>query len=434
MRRSVILLGLAGCLGLPATPSQAQVVTLLHTFTGGTGDGQNPAGALLLSGSTLYGMTAAGGSGGDGTLFQVAINGTGYNLTHSFLSGPNDGRNPNGSLIQAGSTLFGMTLAGGAGEGTIFQVGGNGAGFNLVHKFTGGASDGAEPYGTLLQSGSTFYGMTNAGGTANLGTVFKINTDGTGLTVIHSFTGGPNDGQSPFFATLVQSGSTLFGMTYNGGSAANGTIFKINTDGSGFGVLRSFAGGPGDGAFPQGSLIVSGSTLYGMTDFGGAAAGGTIFRMNLDGTGFSVMHSFPTTASDGANPLGDLLLVGGTLYGMTAVGGADALGTLFGINTDGGGYSLLHSFAGGAADGAEPQGNLIFAGSNLYGMTEIGGSSNDGVVFSFPVAVPEPSSFLLLAAAGSMALFARRHIRRALGRRRVPCPQLWAGMGCSVGV
>jgi uncharacterized repeat protein (TIGR03803 family) len=398
---------IAWWLAVAAPPARAQVVNILHAFTGGTGDGQNPAGSLLLSGSTLYGMTFTGGSGSNGTLFQVQTDGTDYDLTHSFLSGPNDGRNPNGSLIQSGATLLGMTLAGGAGEGTIFQIGNNGAGFSLVHKFAGGATDGAEPFGTLLQSGSTFYGVTFRGGTANLGTIFKINTDGTNLSVMHSFVGGTADGQSPMYATLVQSGSALFGMTAVGGSAGKGVIFEINTDGTGYTVLHSFTGGAGDGATPQGSLIVDGSTLYGMTSFGGVTGNGTIFKIGTDGAGFGLMHSFAGGVNDGAEPQDGLTISGPTLFGMTAIGGADALGTIFGIGTDGTGYDVMHSFAGGALDGAEPQGDLIVSGGTLFGMTAGGGAGNDGVVFSYPISVPEPSTFLLVSA-GVFAILGRR--------------------------
>ena len=146
-----------------------------------------------------------------------------------------------------------------------------------------------------------------------------------------------------------------------------------------------------------------------MTRQGGGAAG-TVFKINTDGTGYGLLHTFTgTSTGDGANPTADLLLVGSTLYGATPVGGAANLGTLFEVNTDGTGYSVLHSFAGGPGDGANP-GGLILAGSSLFGMTGAGGTSNLGTILSFPVAVPEPST-LLLAAAGGLALWRRRPVR-----------------------
>ena len=128
-----------------------------------------------------------------------------------------------------------------------------------------------------------------------------------------------------------------------------GTIFKINTDGSAFGVLHSFVGGAGDGKTPSySSLVVSGTTIYGMTVGGGAADEGVVFRINTDGTGFALLHTFVAATGDGWAPYGSLTLSGSTLYGMTRQGGGGA-GTIFQINTDGSGYSRLHTFLGASA-------------------------------------------------------------------------------------
>jgi uncharacterized repeat protein (TIGR03803 family) len=372
----------------------------LHSFAGGAGDGQTASGSLTLSGSTLYGMTPNGGAGSGGTVFRVGTGGTGYTVMHSFAGLPSDGQSPYGSLIQSGPTLYGLTGGGGtANQGTVFRIIADGSGFGLLHEFAGGVGDGTGPLGSLAQSGPTIYGMTFQGGTAEKGTVFKIGADGTGFGLLHSFAGGPADGEAPGYSSLVVSGSVVFGMTGGGGTAGQGTVFKVGADGTGFAVLHSFVPATGDGWLPYGSLVASGSTLYGMTRFGGGAAG-TVFRINIDGTGYSLLHSFAGGPADGANPVGDLLLVGSTLYGTTPTGGVDGLGTLFGIGTDGTGYAVLHSFAGGTGDGANPGSGLMLSGSTLYGMTGTGGSSNLGTIFSFPTAVPEPSSVLLTAGAG----------------------------------
>ena len=121
----------------------------------------------------------------------------------------------------------------------------------LLHEFAGGADDGKWPSGSLTLSGSTLYGMTRDGGDSNGGVVFKIETDGTGFSLLHEFAGGADDGAWPD-GSLTLSGSTLYGMTWEGGDNDVGVIFSVTVppsdggdgDDSGAGV-----GGGGDGCF-----------------------------------------------------------------------------------------------------------------------------------------------------------------------------------------
>jgi len=383
----VILIGLC----LLALPLRAQI-NLLHEFAGVT-DGAFPREGLILSGSTLYGMTSNGGDNSMGTIFKIQTNGTGFSLLHEFAGGAADGAIPYGSLILSGSTLYGMTSDGGdSSMGTIFKIQTNGTGFTLLHEFAGGAADGAIPHGSLILSGSTLYGMTFNGGDYGYGTIFTIQTNGTGFSLLHEFTGGTADGAEPD-SSLILSSSTLYGTTYKGGDSSLGTIFKIQTDGSGFALLHAFAGGMADGSHPESFLILSSSTLYGTTMNEGDSGGGTIFKIQTDGSGFALLHEFGG-GDDGYYPGGSLILSGSTLYGMTADGGDSDYGTIFKIQTDGSGYSLLHGFAGGAADGKYPPGSLILSGTTLYGTTYAGGDDDCGVIFSLPVSSTTRDDFV----------------------------------------
>jgi uncharacterized repeat protein (TIGR03803 family) len=281
-----------------------------------------------------------------------------------------------------------------------------------LHSFAGGVSDGQMPFGSLTLSGSTLYGMTWQGGSSGYGTAFKMNTDGTGFALLHTFTGGGSDGSSPY-GSLTLDGSTLYGMTQQGGSINFGTAFKMNTDGTGFTLLHSFAGGVSDGRYPLGSLTLSGSTLYGMTQQGGSSGVGTAFQMNTDGTGFALLHSFTGGGSDGSYPYGSLTLDGSTLYGMTYNGGGGVGngGTAFKVNTDGTGFALLHSFAAGVSNGLYPLSDLTLDGSTLYGMTYNGGENAVGTVFSIGV-VPEPSSMGLVLLGLGLIGWRRLRLRR----------------------
>jgi uncharacterized repeat protein (TIGR03803 family) len=95
---------------------------------------------------------------------------------------------------------------------------------------TGINSDGSHPAAGLLLSGDTLYGTASSGGSSGNGTVFKVNTDGTGFTTLHYFTatvGRTNiDGVGP--NGIILSSSTLYGTTTGGGNSKNGTVFSIS--------------------------------------------------------------------------------------------------------------------------------------------------------------------------------------------------------------
>jgi uncharacterized repeat protein (TIGR03803 family) len=113
--------------------------------------------------------------------------------------------------------------------------------FTNLHSFTG--SDGAGSVAGLIMEGDTLYGTAASGGSSGSGTVFKLNTDGTGFTNLYNFTGG-SDGANPF-STLVLSNNRLYGTANTGGNgspshAASGTVFAVNSDGTGFTNLYRF--------------------------------------------------------------------------------------------------------------------------------------------------------------------------------------------------
>jgi len=375
--------------------------TILYSFS--MSDGA-PAfyGSLTSGGNVLYGMTGNGGSEQSGSIFRVNTDGSSYVVLHNFTTdGLNsDGAYPLGSLTLAGTVLYGMTQAGGlvgptgpsSNGGTVFRMNTDGSGFQILHGFTGsestGSNDGSTPYGSVTVSGGTIYGMTRFGGTSGGGTIFTLSTDGSGFSVLHSFTGGANDGIDPQ-GSLTLVGSTLYGMTNGGGSNDEGTIFSIQTDGSGFALLYSFApfndGGPVE---PGGGndLVLVGNQFYAMTPLGGSNQKGAIFRINTDGSGFASMHSF--TAPEGGAPYGSLTLAGSKLCGTTTgfTGAIHTLGCVFRMSLDGSFFSFIHTFAGSPDDGIAPIGNPVLSadGSVLYGMTENGGIVNNGTIFSAP--------------------------------------------------
>jgi uncharacterized repeat protein (TIGR03803 family) len=331
-----------------------------------------------------------------------------FKTIHNFTAGsgtyPNvsnmDGTFPVGSLIVSQNTLYGTASSGGAsGEGTVFKVDTDGTGFTNLHSFTipdsnGRNLDGVNPQSGLVLSGNTLYGTAPFGGSSGNGTVFAVNTDGTGFTNVYSFTSTPrqpfasnSDGANPY-AALVLSGDTLYGTASQGGTFGNGTAFAINTDGTGFTNLHNFSGWPSDGASPQAGLILSGNTLYGTASSGGFYYNGSVFGVNTDGTGFTNLYSFAPNDGFGG-PRARLVQSGNILYGTTTSGGWSGAGAVFAVNIDGTGFTNLHNFTGYSfvppftnSDGTGPRCGLILSGITLYGTALFGGSSGNGTVFA----------------------------------------------------
>ncbi len=352
---------------------------LLHSFSAPSGtpatnvDGFAPQGGLLLSGNTLYGTTMSGGSKGNGVIFKVNTDASGFTVLHTF--GPNQGAQLASRLtLSPDGTLYGAAVTGGTNnDGTVFKVSTNGTGFALLHTFSN--SEGWFPNGVILLA-DTLYGTTYRGGAYQSGTVFKLNTNGSNFATIHSFLEDTN-GEEPN-CELVTTNGVLYGTTSGGGFGDGGyqSIFQLNTNGTGFAILHSF--NYGDGFQPQAELILSNNTLYGTTAYGGYGGAGTVFKIGTDGSNYTILHNFD--AIEGEDVYAGLLLSGGALYGTALRGGTEDSGSIFKLNVDGTGFSDIYNFV--AYDGSNPTGGLLYFGGTLYGTTQNGGNyANSGTIF-----------------------------------------------------
>ena len=368
---------------------------VLHAFAGFSSDGGRPWASLIPDESGyLYGTTTFGGFSYEGTVFRIRSDGSDFQLLHAFVGGATDGGGPEAPLIlDRTGNLYGTTSGGGpSNRGTVFKMRTDGTGFQLLHNFLGGASDGLNPHsGLILDGADNLYGTTTEGGPSELGTVFRMKTDGTGFQLLHTFTvNSASDGGAPPIASLVMDGlGNLYGTTLYGGSGLKGTVFKLRTDGTGFQVLHSFTDRADDGSQPWASLIVDGSgNLYGTTVSGGSSLmGGTVFKMKTDGTGFQLLHSFVGDESDGGTPYAPVILDDfGNLYGTTYYGGPSDAGAVFTMRTDGTAYRILHMFGSEARDGRNSFASLFLDGSgSLIGTTSLGGAADFGTVFALSI-------------------------------------------------
>ena len=385
---------------LTAPFALAQNLITLHSFDFHS-EGYWPTTDLVLSGNTLYGTTQRS-SDGSGTVFKINIDGTGFAILHDFTN-INDGEFPYAGVILSGDTLYGTTENGGptGRNGTIFSVKTNGTGFTVVYDFSGDV-DGANPVAPLLLSSGVLYGTTQQGGCNGKGTVFAVNTDGTGYTNLYCFNVGI-DGANPV-AGLVLSGNTLYGTAgYGSGSGSPlGTVFKVNMDSTGFSTIHRFTAVGDDGGNPLAALIISGGTLYGTTDAGGLYGNGTVFKVNTDSSGYQTLYNFPNPYQ-GYQPTGVLTLSGDTLYSTTQEGLSPSHGMIFQLNTNGGGFTVLHIFTNGV-DGAYPYAGVLLSGGNLYGTAYNGGATGDGAVYDLDLGIAPPTQIPVSARVDSNGL------------------------------
>ena len=201
----------------------------LVSFDFNDSNGASPyAGLVQVNDGSLYGTTYQGGTNGYGTIFKLTTNGT-FTSLHSF-TGANDGANPYAGLVQGqDGNLYGTTFFGGAyGYGTAFSLATNGV---LTTLISFDNTNGAYPQGGLVQDsgGSFFYGTTSAGGaytnlSGGLGTIFKLETNGT-LTTLVSFDG--TNGASPRAGLTKTADGNFYGTTAKGGTNDCGTVFLL---------------------------------------------------------------------------------------------------------------------------------------------------------------------------------------------------------------
>jgi uncharacterized repeat protein (TIGR03803 family) len=244
-------------------------LTYIHNFT--VAEGATPSGALVISSNLIFGMTTSHGSNGQGALFCLSTDGNFYTNLYNFAAATSSSAGDPGALLLSGSTLYGTRkYGGGSNDGFVFAINTNGLGFTNLHGFNG--ADGAVPDAGLVLAGTTLYGVTQGGGSSGFGTLYRLQTDGSAFTNLHNFDTSPT-------GALVLSGSTLYGATGQGGDFGKGAVFAVGTDGSGFTNIYSFDGT--NGATPTEALLYSGGTLYGTTVSGGGFNDGVLYALTI---------------------------------------------------------------------------------------------------------------------------------------------------------
>lgn len=404
-KAAAMLIGLATVLAV--TPrGQAQTYTVLHSFTGSP-DGSNPDGRLVRDAQgNLYGTTYDGGANGLGTVFMLDKSGS-ETVLYSFTGSNGDGQNPVGGLVQdAAGNFYGTTEFGGAYQctpppnspatcGTVFKLDNTGT-ETVLHSFSGG--DGQNPtatlaldakgnlYGTALNGGANSGPCQNSSMYVNCGTVFKMNSSGT---ITHEYQlGSGTDGGNPFGGVILNANGNLYGTTIGGGANREGIVYKINKEFTQETVLYSFGGADASGQ-PWSTLVRDAAgNLYGTTNggYGYCDTGsgcGIVFKLDTTGT-LTILYRF-TGGADGSYPVAGLVRdKAGNFYGTTTQAGTYRGGTIYEITAAGAEITLYD--LNPTPDGSAPLAALILGpNTSLYGAASGGGTgctaNNCGTIF-----------------------------------------------------
>ncbi len=305
-----LLIAVAGCSGVanlpsgpanqaafsPAVPVSGRTVRsrpggsanfqVVYTFQD-SADGGNPfAGLTVDRAGNLYGTTSSGGSG-YGTAFELKNTAKGYKyvVLHTFAGG-SDGANPYARLMPgAGGKLYGTTVNGGGGAGTLFELlpGKAPRTERVLYAFTQSVQGANPSAGDLtIDSKGAIYGTTQYGGTYGQGTVFKLSPakGADKEKVLYSFGANSNDGTQPYAGVTLDRAGNIYGTTALGGQGY-GAVFELTPSKSGWTeqIIHTF-GNVTDGGTPYAGLSFDAQgNLFGATTQGPGSGGGTFFEL-----------------------------------------------------------------------------------------------------------------------------------------------------------
>lgn len=270
-------------------------------------------------------------------------------------------------VIAIDGKFYGTTVRGpSSGFGTLFSIQSDGTGYTDVVSSWGAAGN-DEVAGLNYVSGN-LYGVSRTNGSGDNGTLFQSTTTGT-ITILHSFVTGEDGGSS---IPVQGKDGNLYGFT------TSGLPYRVTLPVGTYQLLQTATV-----VIPTGQLtLASDGELYGVGQVYGPG-NSAVFRVSKTGV-VTILHTF--SGSDGYTPWGPLVEgSNGNIYGATADGGLNGSGVIYTMSKTGASFAVLHNMdalsSGVNNDGTYAGGLMLASDGNFYGITSLGGASTYGTIF-----------------------------------------------------
>jgi uncharacterized repeat protein (TIGR03803 family) len=339
--------------------------------------------SISLFAQTYYGMTAYGGQSGGGTIFSIKADGSNYSVRYQFQS-PTPGSEPTYlKLIEVNGKFYGATEKGGIyNNGVFFEYDYNSKQYKVIINFDG-LANGSRPMGSLLTaSNGKIYGRTISGADG-FGTLYEYNVSTHQFRVVYAFQ--PGDLSTGFGGVVEGSVGKLYGLGYGThGDSSHGTIWEYDLSTNTYSLKYNIPNySLGDS--PVGELLLApNGKFYGVTNTGGLADGGVLFEFDPNSLQYTMKKYLREI--NGYKPQGGLTLASdGKIYGTTSGGGSWGFGIVFDYDYINDICTRRKEFLLEGKDPAIPIGTLAEgADGKLYGLTErTFGSNSSGTIFNF---------------------------------------------------
>lgn len=400
LRIPTLVCALVAMIAPPLNAAWASTTSILYSFGGATDGEYTDTDLVVDKAGNIYGTSVLGGDFGSGTVFRVTPTGK-HSVLYSFTGGADGGEPYKGVTFDTQGNLYGTAVTGGTGGceggcGVVYRLTDSNGKWKqtVIHNFNG--NDGSGPgSGVTFDKYGNLYGMTPTGGTYGAGVVFQMDPSSGNqwrFNVIHSFTGGVDGGGGSAGRLLIRNGR-IYGVATTGGANGKGTVFELTPRAFGEWKIRTlyaFKGQP-DAGFPYGGLAFdSAGNLYGTTYYDGANNLGSVYELVSDGKGNwteKVLYSFKG-GDDGSSSISNVVIDSlGNLYGTTSEGGASCnCGVIFKLAPDPLGNwieSVQYRFQGAPDAGFAYNGMVTGLGGVMFGATVHGGLTDDGTIYAF---------------------------------------------------